>query len=77
MSGGYAHEECRRCRTILEPMPPLRARKVTNEDPRTDAGRAADPGAARAAAIALLARRDFASGELRERLASRGFGAPA
>ncbi|MGH8132104.1 MAG: regulatory protein RecX [Steroidobacteraceae bacterium] len=50
---------------------------MTNEDPRTDAGRAADPGAARAAAIALLARRDFASGELRERLASRGFGAPA
>lgn len=37
----------------------------------------ADPEAARDAAIALLARRDFASGELRERLASRGFAAPA
>lgn len=32
-----------------------------------------DPAAARDAAVALLARRDFASGELRERLATRGF----
>jgi regulatory protein len=35
--------------------------------------RAADPAAARAAAVALLARRDLPSGELRERLESRGF----
>ncbi len=37
----------------------------------------ADPGAARAAAVGLLARRDYASGELRERLGARGFGAEA
>jgi len=36
-------------------------------------GPAADPHAARAAAVALLARRDYASGELRERLSQRGF----
>jgi regulatory protein len=36
-----------------------------------------DPGAARDTAVALLARRDFASAELRERLAGRGFSAPA
>ena len=35
--------------------------------------RATDPDAAREAAIALLARRDFASGELREKLRSRGY----
>jgi regulatory protein len=34
---------------------------------------AADPAAARAAAVALLARRDLPSGELRERLGARGF----
>jgi regulatory protein len=34
---------------------------------------AADPDAIRQAAIALLARRDFASGELREKLRSRGY----
>ena len=33
-----------------------------------------DPEAARAAAIALLARRDLASGDLRVRLAAKGFG---
>ncbi|MFL6602946.1 MAG: regulatory protein RecX [Steroidobacteraceae bacterium] len=33
----------------------------------------ADPQAARSAAIALLARRDFSTGELRERLARKGF----
>lgn len=38
---------------------------------------AADPAAARAAAVALLARRDFASGELGARLAAAGFGAQA
>jgi regulatory protein len=37
------------------------------------AGRAADPVAVRAAAVALLARRDLSSGELRERLGARGF----
>ncbi|MBS0422626.1 MAG: regulatory protein RecX [Proteobacteria bacterium] len=36
---------------------------------------ATDPAAARAAAIALLARRDYASGELRLRLRRKGFGA--
>jgi len=40
------------------------------------AARAADPAAARTAAVALLARRDLPSGELRERLSERGF-APA
>jgi regulatory protein len=40
---------------------------------RIDAERAGDPEAARAEAIALLARRDFASGELRRRLEERGF----
>jgi regulatory protein len=35
----------------------------------------ADPGAARSAAIALLARRDFSSAELRSRLARKGFDA--
>jgi regulatory protein len=35
--------------------------------------RAGDPAAARAAAVALLARRDLPSGELRERLGARGF----
>jgi regulatory protein len=39
----------------------------------TDSKRAADPDAVREAAIALLARRDFASGELREKLRSRGY----
>jgi regulatory protein len=38
---------------------------------------AADPAAARSAAVALLARRDFASGELHERLTARGFDAQA
>jgi regulatory protein len=38
-----------------------------------DSKRAANPDAVRDAAIALLARRDFASGELREKLRSRGY----
>ncbi|MGO9850532.1 MAG: regulatory protein RecX [Steroidobacteraceae bacterium] len=42
-----------------------------------EAERAADPAAARSAAVALLARRDFASGELHARLTARGFTAPA
>jgi regulatory protein len=37
----------------------------------------ADPGVARAAAVRLLARRDFASGELVERLTAQGFDAGA
>ena len=44
--------------------------------PGCDAERADDSAAARAAAVALLARRDLPSGELRERLGARGF-APA
>jgi regulatory protein len=45
--------------------------------PDDDAARGADPAAARAAAVALLARRDLPSGELSKRLAERGFGAEA
>ncbi len=40
-----------------------------------DAERRADPGAVRAAAITLLARRDFAQLELHEKLTLRGFDA--
>jgi regulatory protein len=40
-----------------------------------DAERHADPGAVRAAAVTLLARRDFAHRELHEKLTSRGFAA--
>jgi regulatory protein len=36
--------------------------------------RRADPGAARTAAVALLAKRDFAAGELLAKLTARGFG---
>ena len=50
-------------------------RRVAPCKPRSDESpeRAADPAAARAAAVALLARRDLPSGELRESLDSRGF----
>jgi len=50
-------------------------RRVARSKARSDESpeRAADPAAARAAAVALLARRDLPSGELRERLDSRGF----
>jgi regulatory protein len=41
------------------------------------AERPADSAAARTAAVALLARRDFASAELRGRLIARGYEAPA
>lgn len=44
---------------------------------RIEPERSADPEAARAEAVALLARRDFASGELSRRLAERGFEAGA
>jgi regulatory protein len=40
-----------------------------------DAERRADPGAVRAAAVTLLARRDFAHRELHDKLTSRGFDA--
>jgi regulatory protein len=40
-----------------------------------DAERRADPGAVRATAVTLLARRDFAHLELHEKLTSRGFDA--
>lgn len=45
--------------------------------PEGNAERAADPAAARLAAVAWLARRDLPSGELRERLGARGFGPEA
>jgi regulatory protein len=44
----------------------LRSSRVTAEEARS-------PDRARAAAIGLLARRDFASGELRQKLEHRGF----
>ena len=54
-------------------------RRALRSEPRSaeNAERAADPAAARAAAVALLARRDLPSGELRERLTQRGFAADA
>ena len=42
-------------------------------DPQKAEAKARDPDAARMAAIALLARRDFATGELRQKLESQGF----
>ena len=53
----------------------MAARRAARSEPDADrsARRAADPAAARAAAVALLARRDFASGELCARLTARGF----
>ena len=45
-----------------------RSRKTT-----ADPDKAADPQAVRSAAVALLAGRDFASGELREKLESKGY----
>jgi regulatory protein len=50
-------------------MPPRKKSKLAGFE------QAHDPGAARSAAIALLARRDFASGELRGRLERKGFDA--
>jgi regulatory protein len=50
-------------------------RRVAGAPPAVS--RVADPEEARTAAVALLARRDFASKELHERLAARGFEAPA
>jgi regulatory protein len=48
-------------------MPGRRSRRSTGGEPRSDAH------AARATAIALLARRDLASGELRQRLSEKAF----
>jgi regulatory protein len=53
-------------------MAPRRAAKTRPASAR-NAEQAVDPAVARAAAVALLARRDFPSGELRERLGRRGF----
>jgi regulatory protein len=57
----------------------MSARRAARSEPRSDcdAGRAADPAAARAAAVAWLARRDLPSGELRARLGARGFSSAA
>jgi regulatory protein len=44
-------------------------------DPDKALAKARDPEAARTAAVALLARRDFASGELRQKLGSQGYDA--
>jgi regulatory protein len=44
-------------------------------DPAAAAVKAHDPEAARMTAVALLARRDFASGELRQKLGSQGYDA--
>lgn len=48
-------------------MPGRRSSRPAGEDARTD------PQAARTVAIALLARRDFASAELREKLLEKAF----
>ena len=53
----------------MTPRRAARSRLRSDDGP----GRAADPAAARAAAVGLLARRDLSSGALRERLESRGF----
>lgn len=45
--------------------------------PRSIAAQTADPAAARSAAVALLARRDYASAELRAKLVAAGFGPEA
>jgi regulatory protein len=42
-------------------------------DPAAAVAKAHDPEAARLSAVALLARRDFASGELRQKLKSQGY----
>jgi regulatory protein len=48
-------------------------RRASKAPGMSDAPARTDPEAMRAAAVALLARRDFASGALRERLAAQGF----
>src|SRR5262245_59224169 len=46
-------------------------------DPEKAAAKAKDPDAARLSALTLLARRDYASGELRQKLAGQGYEAAA
>jgi regulatory protein len=54
-----------------------RAPRAARRRPAAGAQSPGDPAAAAAAGVALLARRDFASGELRETLLARGFEAAA
>jgi regulatory protein len=48
-------------------------RRQAKKTPRVNPDQAADPYAIRSAAVVLLARRDFASGELREKLREQGY----
>jgi regulatory protein len=52
-------------------------RRVPKASATSEAQASADAGELRAAAVALLARRDFASGSLRERLTAQGFAVTA
>src|SRR3977135_449199 len=55
-------------------MPLPRPRKRSDSEQHSaNSDQRADPAAVQAAAVALLARRDFASAELRAKLRSRGF----
>jgi regulatory protein len=54
-------------------MPLPRSKRSNSERHPANSDSRADPEAARAAAVALLARRDFASAELRAKLCSKGF----
>lgn len=55
----------------------LRRATRSKPDSGENAERAASPAAARSVAVALLARRDLPTAEVRERLAARGFEAAA
>jgi len=60
--------------TILEMMALRGSPKRSNSERRpANSDRRADPAAVQAAAVTLLARRDFASAELRAKLCSQGF----
>ena len=50
---------------------------ATPRHPEKSSEQASDPAAALAAAVTLLARRDFATGELKQKLLARGFEAAA
>jgi regulatory protein len=67
MKSGGSTRASGRWPTILQTMALRRSPKAANPQQR------ADPEAVRTAAIALLARRDFASAELRAKLCSQGF----
>src|ERR1700704_2360710 len=55
-------------------MPLPRSRKRSNSEQHSaNADQRADPAAVQAGAVTLLARRDFASAELRAKLRSQGF----